>query len=516
MKVLAMYLPQFHRVKENDEWWGEGFTEWVAAKAAKPLFEGHIQPHIPYKNNYYDLMDKDTMVWQASLMKKYGIDGMVFYHYYFKDGRQILEKPAENLVNWKDIDMPFCFSWVNESWVRSWSNIQGASSWSQVFDEKNSKEEGPEILLEQDYGTRKDWENHFYYFLKFFKDKRYIKIDKKPVLIIYRPHRISCLLEMIECWDKMAIENDLQGIYYIGTDGEGIRADNRMSAMMYQEPTETITHFDGRFENNDIRMQYDYDKVWEHLLEKDVHSGVVYLGGFVSYDDTPRRGRNGMIITGATPYKFERYMRKLFKKAESINSDIVFINAWNEWGEGMYLEPDEENQFAYLQALYKAKMEYGQDESEYFSMEDKYRILQEENKNLKSKTERYKGYWILLDSWLTKKEQKENVISKLISHGHIRIAIYGLGMLGRHLVYEINEFNKNRETEKIDIVYGIDQSGKKGDYDFPIYTLEEDLESVDIIVVTVLYDFEQIKNVLKSKGNYKVISLDEILLDRLL
>ena len=118
MKVIAMYLPQFHRVKENDEWWGEGFTEWTAVRGAKQLFNGHYQPRIPQNRNYYDLLEKDTMLWQASLMKQYGIDGMCIYHYWFKDGRKILEKPAENLLQWKDVDMPFCFSWANETWAR--------------------------------------------------------------------------------------------------------------------------------------------------------------------------------------------------------------------------------------------------------------------------------------------------------------------------------------------------------------------------------------------------------------
>ena len=114
MKVIAMYLPQFHRLRENDEWWGEGFTEWTAVKAAEPLFEGHDQPRVPLNENYYDLLDKKTMEWQSELMKKYSVYGMCFYHYWFKDGRRILEKPAENLLNWNNVDMPFCFSWANE------------------------------------------------------------------------------------------------------------------------------------------------------------------------------------------------------------------------------------------------------------------------------------------------------------------------------------------------------------------------------------------------------------------
>lgn len=123
MKIFTMYLPQFHRTLENDAWWGEGFTDWVSTKNVAPLFSGHVQPRIPLNSNYYDLTEKETMKWQAELMHQYGIDGMCIYHYWFKDGRKVLEKPAENLLKWKDIDMPFCFYWANESWARSWSNV---------------------------------------------------------------------------------------------------------------------------------------------------------------------------------------------------------------------------------------------------------------------------------------------------------------------------------------------------------------------------------------------------------
>ena len=138
-KVYAFYLPQFHRVAENDEWWGEGFTEWTTVKNAQSLFPGHEQPRVPLE--YYNLLDKTTMKKQADLMHRYGVDGMCFYHYYFEHEKKILEKPAENLLNWKDIDMPFCFYWANQSWIRSWSNVAGGNKWSKIYDEskKGSK-----------------------------------------------------------------------------------------------------------------------------------------------------------------------------------------------------------------------------------------------------------------------------------------------------------------------------------------------------------------------------------------
>lgn len=133
-KAIAMYLPQFHNVKENNMWWGEGFTDWRAMECAKPLFDGHKQPKCPLNNYKYDLMDKKTMQWQADLMHKYHVYGLCFYHYWFKEGKKILEKPAENLLKWKDIDMPFCFCWANESWVRSWSKLNNQNVWASQFE----------------------------------------------------------------------------------------------------------------------------------------------------------------------------------------------------------------------------------------------------------------------------------------------------------------------------------------------------------------------------------------------
>ena len=166
-----MYLPQFHEVEENNEWWGNGYTEWTAVKKATPLFHGHKQPKAPFNDNYYNLLDKQTMITQAKLAEEYGIDGFCFYHYYFKNGRKILEKPAENLLKWKDINMPYCFCWANETWARTWSNISGANAWGSKFENKKQKA-GSGILLEQRYGQEKEWEEHLEYLIPFFKDEK--------------------------------------------------------------------------------------------------------------------------------------------------------------------------------------------------------------------------------------------------------------------------------------------------------------------------------------------------------
>ena len=205
IKVLAMYLPQFHRVKENDEWWGEGFTDWTAVKSGVPLYEEHDQPKKPLNGNYYDLLEKSTMQQQSKWMQEYKVDGLCFYHYYFKDGRKILEKPAENLLKWKDINMPYCFCWANESWARTWSNIGNKNTWSAKLEKKEiSDVNGRGVLLEQKYGREDDWRKHFEYLLPFFRDERYIKIEGLPIFLIYKPSEIYCLNQMLDYWRKLA------------------------------------------------------------------------------------------------------------------------------------------------------------------------------------------------------------------------------------------------------------------------------------------------------------------------
>lgn len=171
MKVVALYLPQFHKVPENEAWWGKDFTDWVSTKNGFPVYKDHYQPHIPLNKNYYDLLDKNTMQWQSELMRKYQIDGFCFYHYWFNDDKQMLEKPAQNLLKWDDIDMPFCFCWANMSWARSWAKMKDADFWINE-DEITTAEYGKALLIEQTYGEKANWEKHFNYLLKFFMDSR--------------------------------------------------------------------------------------------------------------------------------------------------------------------------------------------------------------------------------------------------------------------------------------------------------------------------------------------------------
>ena len=196
MKIIAFYLPQFHEIPENNEWWGNGFTEWVNVKAAKPLFKGHEQPRIPLNKNYYNLLDNNTIRWQIDLAKKYGVYGFCFYHYWF-DGHMLLQKPMEIMKNDSNLNIPYCICWANENWTNAWKADGNVKT-----------------LIQQKYGDKEEWKKHFLYLLSFFKDPNYILEDNKPFFVIYRPEIIPCLNNMLDYWQELAKENGFNGIVF--------------------------------------------------------------------------------------------------------------------------------------------------------------------------------------------------------------------------------------------------------------------------------------------------------------
>lgn len=367
IKPIAFYLPQFHEIKENNEWWGDGFTEWTNVAKAKALFQGHQQPKVPLDNNYYNLLDKKTMKWQADLAKQYCIYGFCMYHYWFKNGKKLLEKPAENLLQWKDIDINFCFSWANESWIRTWSKV-GGNDWNELYDQKidKHKQKTNGILIEQDYGNVSEWRKHFDYLLPFFKDSRYIKVGNKPMFLIYRPLSINCLDKMLACWDKWAVENGFSGMYVLSTNVD-IKNEYIRGVVKY-EPTcvqkerfglqtylkDNIGKIQKKLFGSYLKI-YEYDKVWKGILKLQRYKRDTFPGAFVNYDDTARRGRNGAVYMNATPEKFLKYFSKLVVQCRDYyKQEYIFITAWNEWAEGAYLEPDNVNGYAWLEAIQKA------------------------------------------------------------------------------------------------------------------------------------------------------------------
>lgn len=492
MKIIAMYLPQYHRVKENDMWWGEGYTEWTAVKKGMPLFEGHYQPHIPLKNNYYDLLQKDTMVWQAELMKKYQVYGMCFYHYYFQNGKKILEKPAENLLEWKDIDMPFCFSWANETWARTWSGLSEKNPWN-CIEEKGQLGNDNGILLKQDYGTEEDWEKHFYYLLPFFQDKRYIKINNRPIFIIHKPGFISCLPQMAETWKKLANKNGIQEIYMVASNSEKEGFD----AYLRQEANYSDTVQNG--------LTVEYDELCQKIKKNALLAGQnCYLCAFPGYDDTPRRGKAGEVVVNSTPEKFYELMRFLLYLGEKRGNEFTFINAWNEWGEGMHLEPDKKFSYQYLESLRKAFFDYQDISKEEQKMWDL--LLNEDKEEKTGNITLYKceSQVRLLDKWLRIKEEGKHLEKYFQEKNYQKISVYGLGKVGKHLLAELKD-------SKIEIVFGIDKRKDQLNNSFPIYTINEILPKVDAVIVTVIYDFEKIYKELKDKIAVPIISLEEVI-----
>lgn len=500
-KVLSMYLPQFYRTKENDEWWGDGFTEWTTVKGAKSLFENHMQPVEPMNDRYYDLLDKNTMKWQIELMKKYGIDGMCIYHYWFKDGRQVLEKPAENLLKWNDLNIEYCFCWANETWTRTWSNYGDSNVWAAKY-EKNISYDNYGILLEQQYGNEDAWKKHFYYLLDFFLDKRYLKYENKPVFVIYRPHLIFCLQEMVDVWNQLARKNGFDGVYFILAN---CTASERKicNLELIHEPQNTFLRSNVSCINEkNVKKTFIYDDVVEASLNYISKNNNVTYGGFIDYDDTPRRGVKGAVILEKTPEKFELYIKKLIAKNEAVNSPFVFINAWNEWGEGMHFEPEKIYGYKYLEAFSKAKTYY-LEWIDYF----KTKIETTSEFGLEEKElSKYENYTNLLHNWLLKKEMGRSFSEYLKSFKYQNVAIYGMGIMGKHLVAELINTD-------INIVYAIDNDDVCSNANIPVYKIEQVGNDVDVIIVTVTYAFEIIKEQLSKYTSTKIISLEQIVME---
>lgn len=348
-KIIAFYLPQFHSIPENDKWWGIGFTEWTNTRKSKPLYDNHYQPREPLGDRYYSLLDEKTQEWQAELAEKYGVYGFCYYHYWFNK-KMLIEKPMENMLKNKNIKLPFCISWANEPWTRNW-------------DGRNK-----EVLMPQFYGDKKEWKEHFDYLLPFFKDERYILKENKPVFLLYRTNSITNCEEMVEYWNVLARQNGFDGMYIVETlTGHQKEASiNNSNALAEMEPMHTIRHGlplfkqGFRFLTKKLNKKFgifdkiSYDLIWKSIYKKKRNTKKkIFLGAFVDWDNTARWGRRAMIVTGANPTAFSKYFNKQYEIAKDLESDFIFINAWNEWGEGTYLEPDKKFEYQYLEEVKK-------------------------------------------------------------------------------------------------------------------------------------------------------------------
>lgn len=352
-KILALYLPQFHETSENNIWWGEGFTEWNVVKAAKKINKHTIQPRVPL-DGYYDLSNKDSIRHQAELARKYGVDGFVIYSYY-SNGEKLLYKPAELLLNDKSIDIEYCFSWANHDWMRTWFSYN------------------KEMLRKQLYAeTKQQISDQFNYYLPYFKDHRYIKIAGKPVLFIYDPESIPNFKMYRECFNELAIEAGLNGIYLVQTLGGHRLQKNKedFDAFFEYEPTYTTfsqmhaQHFVNRIRRGIKKIThssalvnyFDYNKVCNAMESRNDHDKSSVLGSFAEWDNTPRHSHNGTVFKNFTIERFEKNVFVQLRKANEVQAPFIVIDAWNEWGEGAFLEPDEEYQLQKLNAIKSVKL----------------------------------------------------------------------------------------------------------------------------------------------------------------
>jgi hypothetical protein len=332
------------------------------------MFKGHYQPRIPLNNRYYDQSKEEVIRWQIDLAKSYGLYGFCHYHYWF-DGKQLLEKPTNIFLKSKDLDFKFCLAWANETWSRRWDGLDH------------------HILIKQTHTPDKErWRAHFDYLFQAWSDERAICIDKRPVFLIYRAHRITQIGDMFDFWQELAVQRGLKGIFFIAIKQYEFPVPDVLKyfdAVVQFQPFEAIysPDFPGKGITESKLVQklrvlpesildilrsvkyslfnsltfYDYDIVWEQILKNKKKEGGLptYAGAFVDWDNTARYESRAKIFHGACPEKFENWFNRLIHHVvPQLNSDrYVFINAWNEWAEGTYLEPDERYKYSYLEAI---------------------------------------------------------------------------------------------------------------------------------------------------------------------
>lgn len=363
-RVLAFYLPQFHPVPENDEWWGRGFTEWTNVAKAKPLFPSHRQPRLPADLGFYDLRIPEVREAQAELARGAGIEGFCYWHYWFGNGRRIIERPFEEVRDSGKPDFPFCLAWANQSWTGKWHGSPGKT------------------LMEQLYPGRADEEAHFRLAQRAFEDSRYVTVDGKPVFLIFAPHEMPSTVSFIEHWRELAAKAGYPGIYFVAISNRYIRGLDRyldpildpFDAVTLLVPQEYVDKI-GRETQGSLKrrwkelnigrlnvykpkrwqrpMRIDYADVVAHALEE-MPAGDRYLPSVLpGWDNTPRSSFLGVVFEGETPELFRTYLQKAVNKVANHQEQhrIVFIKAWNEWAEGNYLEPDSVNGHAFLDVV---------------------------------------------------------------------------------------------------------------------------------------------------------------------
>ncbi|MDA8027414.1 MAG: glycoside hydrolase family 99-like domain-containing protein [Nitrospiraceae bacterium] len=349
---IALYLPQYHPIPENDLWWGKGFTEWTNTAKALPLFKNHYQPHIPTDLGFYDLRVQDTRIQQAELAREYGIEGFCYYHYWF-GGKRILERPFIEVLNSGQPDFPFCICWANETWTGIWHNAPN------------------KILIEQNYPGNDDHRNHFMSLLPAFKDKRYMKVEGKPIFIIYRPEKLLDPINTTNFWRNMAKDHGLSGLYLIGMSNFNWNSiENGFDAKIVYPYLKSRQWVSKRNLFSWLKQRYeifrkfptilDYKKIiynYSQCLNESIinnnENGLIYPCVINSFDNTPRSGINGVVYKNATPELFRNHLRDAVSAIKNYpnNQKFIFLKSWNEWAEGNHLEPDLRYGHEWLKAI---------------------------------------------------------------------------------------------------------------------------------------------------------------------
>lgn len=368
LRPIAIYLPQFHPVPENDAWWGKGFTEWTNVSKARPLFKGHHQPHLPADMGFYDLRLKESRMAQAELARQHGIYGFCYYHYWF-NGRRILERPFQEVYESSEPDLPFMLCWANENWTRKWDG--GDST----------------LLLKQEY-SRQDALKHISTLIKYFKDPRYIRIDGKPVFAFYKTSIIPNIFEYTQVFREEAAKNGME-LYLCRFENFGCYGPDFMkgfdAAIEFQPFTFTLDNYirdvvsmrrrkfslrlvnrlltafgkDALLKKQMFRYfnWFDYSDYVNYILKtyKYPQQYKRFPGVMPGWDNTARRGEDSMLFKNSSPSVFSNWLEYHERnfRPYSNEENFLFINAWNEWAEGNHLEPCQKWGLKYLEAVKK-------------------------------------------------------------------------------------------------------------------------------------------------------------------
>lgn len=372
-RVIALYLPQFHPVEQNDKYWGKGFTEWTNVAKARPLFKGHDQPRIPADLGFYDLRLQEVAEEQAKLAKEAGIEGFCYWHYWFGNGKEVLEMPFDRAVRTGKPDYPFCLGWANHDWTtKTWEKGKGIAKDTMIF--------------KQEYPGDEDYKAHFYRFLDAFKDKRYIRVDGKPLFLVFDPMSIPDAKHFIEYWNELAKENGLEGFHFVGTASaphidfknistffkafekkvDLIRAMGFDSVRTYNQKyaelkaggkvKKIVNALFRKIAPGMVLEKYDYKSVMNNWFSDIDKREDVYPQVIAGWDRSPRSGRKAIIYYNNTPETFGEAAEKAVEVVKNKKDEhkVIFLNSWNEWGEGAYMEPDLKFGKGKLQALKRA------------------------------------------------------------------------------------------------------------------------------------------------------------------